>query len=242
MHNIKSAAMVHNASPPSLHPGDPTMEPVHTRKLTRDTAGGHTKGVPRLPNLVRQLPRILVIASIAALSAQALASFLQGVLNAAIGFQALHMREPKQTLEDAVATVRQAWAVSGHRPTSLPAAVRGASAPYLGDDTDHLVNNGYATYTAARLRRLMHNQEPEVREVFTLTLREAQQHCNTCPRYILQQPTTAVNRICNFLQLLLSNHHHLILTKNRCHKTGPKAIPYTDVSGGKTAATTNSTK
>ena len=141
-----------------------------------------TNEVTLPPNLIRQLTRTLVIARIAALSTQVLEYFLQAVLNAAIGFQVLHLTHPKRMLQEALATVRRAWTIHGHRTTSLPAAVRTASPPYYGDNTDHLVNRAYMAHTAAPLHRLMHNHEPEVREVFMLTLPEAEYNHNTCPQ------------------------------------------------------------
>ena len=87
----------------------------------------------------------------------------------------------------------------------------------------------------------MHNHEPEVREVFTLTLREAQYHRNTCPQYILHQrglPNKVGARIWNHLQLLLPHHQHVIQTNHPCRETGPVAVLRTDVGGGPTGSTT----
>ena len=201
------------------------------------TAGGVT--LP--PNLLRQLTRTLVIARTTALSSQALAYFLEAVLDAAIGFKALHLTQPQHMLQADTTTVRQAWTIHGHRPTSLPATVRAASPPYYGDNTDHLNHNAYTEHTAAHLHRLMHNHEPEVREVFTLTLREAQYHRNTCFQYILHQrglPTKVGARIWNHLQLLLPHHNHVIQTNQRCRETGPLAVLHTDVGEGPTGSTT----
>ena len=187
VHNVKSATMVHNAPPPPLRPGDPPMNPVSTATYLAVQQAASANGVTLPLDLIRQLTRTLIIARIVALSTQAMAYFLQAVLNAAIGFQALQLTLPQHMLQAAATTVRQAWTIHGHRPTSLPAAVHAASPPYYGDNTDHLVNNAYTAHTAAHLHCLMHNHEPEVREVFTLTVREAQYHRNTCPQDILHQ-------------------------------------------------------
>ena len=144
-------------------------------------------------------------------------------------------------LQAATTTVRRAWIIHGHRPTSLSAAVCAASPPYYKDNTDHLVNNAYRAHTAAHLHRLMHNHEPEVREVLTLTLREALYHPNTCPQYILHQrglPTKVGTRVWNHLQLLLPQHQHVIQMNHRCRETGPVAVLHTDVGGGPTGSTT----
>ena len=187
VHNVKFATMVHNALPPPLRPGDPPMNSVSTAHYLGVQQAATADGVILPPNLIRQLTRTLVIARIVALPTQTLAYFLQAVLNSAIGFQPLHLTHPQHMLPGAATTVRRAWTIQGHRPTSLPAAVRVASPPYYGDNTDDLVNNAYTAHTVAELHRLMHNHEPEVREVFTLTLQKVQYHRNTCPQYILHQ-------------------------------------------------------
>ena len=223
---VKFATMVHNAPPPLLRPGEQPMNPVSTATYLGVQQAATANEVTLPPNLIRQLTRTPVIVRIVALSTQALAYFLQGVLNAAIGFQALHLKHPQHMLQAAATTAQRASTIHGGRPTSLPAAVCAGLPPYYGDNTDHLVNNAYTAHTAAHLHDLMHNHEPEVREVFTLTLREAQYHRNTCPPYIPQQrglATKVGTRVWNHLQLLLPQHQHVIQTNYRCRETGPVA-------------------
>ena len=242
VHNVKSATMVHNAPPPPLRPGDPPMNPVSTATHLGVQQAATASWVTGPRNLVPQLTRTLVIARIVALSTQALAHFLQPVLNAALGFQALHLTHPQQMLQAATTGLRRAWTMHGHRPTSLPAAVRAASPPYYGDNTNHLVNNAYTAKNATNLHRLMHNHEPEVKDVVTLTLGEAQYHRNTCPQYILHQqglPTKVETRIWNHLQLLLPHHQHVIQTNHPCGEAGPIVVLHTDVGGGPIGSTTD---
>ena len=241
VHNVKSATMVHNAPPRPVCPGDPPMNPVNTATYLGVQQAATASGVTQPPNLIRQLTRTLVIARIVELSTQALAYFLQAVLNAAIGFQALHPMHPQHMLQAAATRVRRAWTIHDHRPTSLPAAVRRASPLYYGDNNKYLVNNVYTAHIAAHLHRLMHNHEREVREVFTVTLREAQYHRNTCPKYILHQrglPTKVGARIWNHPQLLLPHHQHVIQTNHRRREAGLLAFLHTDVGGGGTGSTT----
>ena len=148
VHNVKSAGMVHNAAPPPLRPGDPPMNPVGTATYLDVQQAATANGVTLPPNLIRQLTRTLVIARIVAISTQALAYFLQAMLNAAIGFQALHLTHPQHMLQAASTTLRRAWTIHGHQPTSLPAAVRAALPPYYGDNTDHNRSHplSYCTY------------------------------------------------------------------------------------------------
>ena len=164
VHNVKSATSVHNAPPPPLRPGDPPINPVNTATYLGVQQAAITNRVTLPPNLIRQLTRTLVIAPIVELSTQALAYSLQAVLNAAIGFQALHLTQPGHMLQAAAATVRRAWIIHCHRPTSPPATVHAASPPYYGDNTEHPVNNVYTAHNAAHLHRLMHNHESEVRK------------------------------------------------------------------------------
>ena len=106
------------------------MNPVNTAAYLGVQQAATTNGVTPAQNLIRQLTRTLVIARIVALPTQALAYFLQAVLNAAIGFQALHLKHSQHMLQAAATTVRRAWTIHRNRPTSLPATVRAASPPY----------------------------------------------------------------------------------------------------------------
>ena len=120
VHNVKSATMEHSAPLPLLRPGAPPMTPLGTATYFQIQQTASTDEATLPLNLVNQLMRTLVIACIAELSTQALAYFLQAVLNAAIGFQALLLTHPKQMLPEAVTTVQRAWAIHGHRPVSIP--------------------------------------------------------------------------------------------------------------------------
>ena len=80
-----------------------------------------------------------------------------------------------------------------------------------------------------------------MREVFTLTLREAKYHRNTCLQYLLHQqnlPTKAGACIWNHLQLLLPHHQHVIKQNHPCRETGPMAVLHTGVGGGPMGSTT----
>ena len=81
VHNVKSATILHNAMPPHLRPGDPPMTPVSTATYLRIQQAASVQEVTLPPNLGRLVMRTLVIARIAALSTQALAYFLQAVLD-----------------------------------------------------------------------------------------------------------------------------------------------------------------
>ena len=71
------------------------MNIVSTATYLRVQQAATTNEVTLPPNLLRQLTRTFFIARIVALSTQALAYFLQAIINATIGFQALHLTRPK---------------------------------------------------------------------------------------------------------------------------------------------------
>ena len=116
VHNVKSATTVHNAPPPPLRPRDPPMNPVNKATYLGVQQAATGRGVSLPPNLIRQLTRTLVIARITALSTQALSYFLQALLNAAIGFQALRLTHPQHMLQAAATTVRRAWTIHANNP------------------------------------------------------------------------------------------------------------------------------
>ena len=67
------------------------------------------------------LPRDASLATKAlSLSHQSLAYYLTGVLNASVGFQALHLTHPTTALQLATRAVTKASAAHGGWPTSIP--------------------------------------------------------------------------------------------------------------------------
>ena len=74
---------------------------------------------PKLQSHLAHLPRYAspTIKALS-LSNQSLAYYLTGVLNASIGFQALHLTYPTTALQPATHAVNKAWAAHGGWPTS----------------------------------------------------------------------------------------------------------------------------
>ena len=119
------------------------------------------------------------------LSHQSLAYYLIGVLNASIGFQALHLTHPTTALRPATRAVTKAWAAHGGWPTSILTCAIRAAWPHYGYAIGDEVKAAYTRHTALLLHRMTHNHSPEVRKVATIRLKAAQRACNTCPRWIL---------------------------------------------------------
>ena len=161
------------------------------------------------------------------LSHQSLAYYLTGVLDASIGFQALHSTHSTTALQPATCAVTKAWAAHGGWPTSTPTRAIWAAWLHYGDAIGDEVKAAYTRHIALLLHRMTHNHSPEVREVATIRLQAAQGARNTCPRWILDLtgiPTDMNTRLCNHLQLLLPSPHHSILTNHTCPEEGPLAV------------------
>ena len=142
---------------------------------------------------------------------------MEAVLNAAIGYQALHLPHPQDALHHARQQVTKAWAQHGGWPTSFPKEAMMAHWRYYGDNTGALVDMAYAKHAAHLVHRVTHNHQPEVREAAAIHIKEAQMARNTSPRWILAQhgvPTSVGTSIWAQLQLLLPHHTHAILTNH----------------------------
>ena len=139
--------------------------------------------VSKLQSHLAHLPRYASPTTKAlSLSHQSLAYYLTGVLNASIGFQALHLTHPTTALEPATRAVTKAWAAHGGWPTSIPTRAIRAAWPHYGDAVGDEVKAAYTRHTALLPHRMTHNHSPEVREVTTIRLQAAQRARSTCPR------------------------------------------------------------
>ena len=157
---------------------------------------------------------------------------MEAVLNAAVGYQALHLPNPQHALHHARQQITKAWAQHGGRPTSFPKEAKMAHWRYYGHNTGALVDTAYAKPAAHLVHRMTHNHQPEVREAAAVRIKEAQTARNTCPRWILAQhgvPTSVGTGIWAHLQLLLPHHTRAILTNHHCDEQGPLAPTYTDI-------------
>ena len=182
--------------------------------------------------LEARLARLPQLARGDLVSTQGLAYFMEAVLNAAIGYQALHLPHPQDTLHHAQQQVTKAWAQHGGWPTCFPKEAMMAHWRYYGDSTGALVDMVYAKHAAHLLHRVTHNHQPEVREAAAIRKKEAQMACNTCPRWILAQhsvPTPVGTGIWAQLQLLLPHLTQPILTNHHCDQQGPLVATHTDI-------------
>ena len=228
VHPTTLVAMIKgSATAPTLGPQGPPMQVAETTTglgVIQTANPEDTTLHPKLQSHLAHLPRYVSPATKAfPLSHQSLAYYLTGVLNASIGFQALHLTHPTTALQPATRAVTKAWAAHGGWPTSIPTRAIRAAWPQYGDE----VKSAYTRRTALLPHRMTHNHSSEVREVATIRLQGAQRSRNACPRWILHQtgmPTNINTYLWNHLQLLLPSPHHAILTNHTCLEEGPLAV------------------
>ena len=228
----KSVAMIKgSAIPQTLGPQGPPMQLVEATTLLGVIQAANPEDTtlpPKLQSHLANLPRHASPTTKAlSLSHQSLAYYLTGVLNASIGFQALHLTHPTTALQPATGAVTKAWAAHEGWPTSILTGAIRVAWPHYGDAIGQEVRVAYTRHTALLLHRIPHNHSPKVREVATIRLRAAQRARNTCPRWILQQtamPTNMNTRLWNHFQLLVPSPHHTILTNHTCPEEGPLAV------------------
>ena len=209
----------------TLHLGDTT---VHLG-VTQATRHHHITLPSKLEGRLARLPQI---ARGDLLSTQGLAYLMEAVLNAAIGYQALHLPHPEDTLRHARQQVTKAWAQHGGWPTSFPEEAMMAHWRYYRDNTGALVDKAYAKHAAHLLHRVTRNHQPQVCEAAAIRIKEAQMARNTCPRWILAQhgvSTSVGTGIWAQLQLLLPHHTHAILTNHHCDQQGSLLATHTDI-------------
>ena len=232
VHPTKSVPMIKgSATAPTLGPQGPPMQVVETTihlGVIQAANPEDTTLPPKLQSPLAHLPRYASPTSKAlSLSHQSLAYYLNGVWNASIGFQALHLTHPTTALQPATRAVTKAWAAHPGWPTSIPTRAILAAWPHYGDTIRKEVKAAYTRHTALLPHRMTHNHSPEVRELATIRPQAAQRARNTCPRWILHQtgmPTNMNTRLWNHLQLLLPSPHHAILTNHTCPEEGPLAV------------------
>ena len=232
VHPRKSVGLADAKTPtPNIRKGEPLHLEDTTVHLgvTQATRHHHITLPSKLEECLTRLPQI---ARGDLLSTQGLAYFMEAVLNAAIGYQALHLPRPQDALRHARQQVTKAWAQHGGWPTSFSKEAMMAHWRYYGDNTGAMVDMAYAKHAAHLLHRVPHNHQPEVREAAAIRIKEAQMARNTCPRWILAQhgvSTPVGTGIWAQLQLLLPHHTHAILTNHHCDQQGPLVATHTDI-------------
>ena len=113
MHPRKSVGLADIRTPaPHIRKGEPVhLEDTTTHLGVTPATGHHRITLPS--KLEGRLARLLQLARGDLLSTQGLAYFMEAVLNAAIGYQALHLPHPQDAQRHAREQVTKAWAQDG---------------------------------------------------------------------------------------------------------------------------------
>ena len=232
VHPCKSVGLADIGTPaPDIRKGEPLhLEDTTIHLGVTQAMRHHNIALPnKLEGRLAQLPQ-LDWGDL--LSTQGLAYFMEAVLNAVIGYQALHPPHAQDALRHARQQPTNSWAQHGGWPTSFPKEAMMARWRYYGDNTGALADTAYAKNAAHLLHRVTHNHQPEVCEAADIHIKEAQMARNTCPWWILAQhrvPTSVGTGIWAQPQLLIPHHTHAILTNPHCDQQGPLVATHTDV-------------
>ena len=138
----------------------------------------------RLPDkLVRGFRAMLVVLRHHPPSVQTTLYYLRALLNAAVGYQAMHLPYWIEQLEEVEREVRRL--IRGYEgiPTEVPWCVLRSPTAYYGEGMP-TAGEAYRAHTARTLSRMCHNQEEVVRRVCYHAVAEVQKEENMCPRYV----------------------------------------------------------
>ena len=162
----KSVAMIKgSATPPTLGPQGTPLQVVTTTThpgVIQATNPEDATLPPKLQSHLAHLPRYASPTTKAlSLSHQSLAYYLTGVLNASIGFQALHLTHPTTALQPSTSALTKAWAAHEGWPSSIPTCAIRAAWPHYGDAIGDEVKAAYSRHTALLLHCMTHNHSPQ---------------------------------------------------------------------------------
>ena len=138
----------------------------------------------RLPDkLVRGLRAMLVVLRHHPPSVQTTLYYLRAVLNAAVGYQGMHLPYWREQPEEVEGEVRRL--IRGYEgiPTKVPWCVSRSPTAYYGEGMP-TAGEAYRAHTARTLSRMCHNQEEVVRRECYHAVAEVQKEENMCPRYV----------------------------------------------------------
>ena len=186
----------------------------------------------RLPDkLVRGFRAMLVVLRYQPTSVQTTLYYLRAVLNAAIGYQGMHLPYWREQLEEVEGEVRRL--IRGYEgiPTEIPWSVLRSPTAYFGEGMP-TAGEVYRAHTARTLSRMCHNQEEVVRRVCYHAVAEVQKEENMCPRYLWHRRRRLAagrrERMWRALQAVSPGEEHMLATNRTCSRRGPILVLDTD--------------
>ena len=192
-------------------------------------------GGVRLPdNMIRGFRAMLVVLRHHPPSVQTTMYDLRAVLNAAIGYEGMHLPYWREQLEEVEGEVRRL--IRGYEgiPTEVPWCVLRSLTAYYGEGMP-TAREDYRAHTARTLNRMCHNQEEVVRRVCYHAVAEVQKEENMCPRYVWHRRRRLVagrkEGMWRALQAVLPGEEHILATNRTCGRRGPILVLDTDFEG-----------
>ena len=160
--------------------------------------------------------------------------YLRAVLNAAVGYQGMHLPYWREQLEEVEGEVRRL--IRGYEgiPTEVSWCVLRLPTAYYGEGMP-TVGEAYRAHTARMLSRMCHNQEEVVRRVSYHAVAEVQKEENMCLRYVWHRRRRLAagkkERMWRALQAVLPGEEHMLATNRTCGRRGPILVLDTDFGG-----------
>ena len=189
----------------------------------------------RLPEkLLRDFRAMLVVLRNRPPSVQTTLYYLRAVLNAARGYQGMHLLYWRGQLEEVEGEVRRLIRGFPGIATEVPSCVLGSPTAYYGEGMP-MAGEAYRAHTARMLYRMCHNQKEVVRRVCYHAVAEVQKEENLCPRYVWHRrrrlATGKKERMWHVLRAVLTAQGHMLATNRTCGRRGPVLVLDVDLGG-----------
>ena len=209
----------------ALHVGDRV---AWLERAEKAVVLGHVQAMEvggiRLPDkLLRGFRAMLVVLRHHPPSVQTTLYYLWAVLNAAIGYQGMHLPYWRGQLEEVEGEVRRL--VRGYEgiPTEVPWCVLRSPTAYCREGMP-TAGEAYRAHTARTLSRVCHNQEEVVGRVCYDAITEVQKEEIMCPRYVWHRRRRLAagkkERMWRVLQAVLPGEEHMLATNRTCGRRG----------------------
>ena len=220
----------------ALHVGDGV---VWLERAEEAVVLGHVQAIEvggvRLPEkLLRGFRAMLVVLRHYPQLVQTTLYYLPAVLNAAIGYQAMHPPYWRGQLEEEEREVRTL--IRGYEgiPTEVRWCVLRSPTAYYGEGMP-TAGEAYRAHTARTLNRMCHNQEDVVRQVCYHAIAEVQREEHMCPCFVWHRQKRLAagkkERMWRVLQAVLPGEEHMVATYRTCRKRGRILVLDADFEG-----------
>ena len=177
-------------------------------------------GGVRLPDkLLRGLRAMLAVLRHHSQSVQTTLYYVRALLNAAIGYQGMHLLYWREQLEEVEGEVRRLIREYEGIPAEVPWCGMRSLTAYYGEGMP-TAGEAYRAHTARTLGRMCHNQEEVMRRVCYHAVAEVKKEENICPRCVWHRRRRLAarkkERKWRVLQAVLPGEEHMVATYRTC--------------------------